>query len=438
MRSVVWILLSYLPFLVWSDIALSSKSKPSRRITPATWDATMVKFDSELQQYERDRVKVENRNLVIFHVGDLGQFSNSLDIAMNNLKIFLGAVELHSRTAAHKAFYLFNVIDDYNPLLSLIPTSKPNVGLLKWTMANSDLDVHLRTLKILGRNITDRFGSVIFTNQGVRGPLIKRKNGEWLGEFQNLLHSNNVGLVGPTLSCEVSPHVQTYMFALQTKLVPEILSQMRQNMTTQFSSWPELIAALEVGLTGVVLRAGYNVSSFLYNNRGHPYFSSGKCLVYTGPPNRFDKNPTGWCGVTPEEMVFLKWGGEPMRTRGFICNTTVLRMENILEELTINEPQMKLTVPEALMGGPMYPLLKEYAAEAWIDRHPIPASKAVATSPKVCFLARVTNIKPDRMPHENPYSRLMNKDIELFVTSKFSALQMRFRFHHQCLVNYAI
>jgi hypothetical protein len=415
-----------LTFFLYCGLAHSQREKPSKRIDSATWDSTITKFESTLSGYEQAQIPHDLRTLVIFHIGDLARPMDSIDIILNNVKIFLQAVEQHSASAKHKAFYLFNVIDQHNPIIGTIPTSKPNVGLLRWTMASSDLDAHLRTLRILGRNITDRFGAIIFANQGVRGPLIKRKNGEWIGEFRNLLGSNNVGLVGPTMSCEVSPHVQTHMFALKTDLVPIVLSQMRQNITAHFTSWQEVIAALEVGLTGVVMRAGYNVSSFLYNNRGQPYFEHGKCLTYTGPPNRFDKNPVGWCGVTPNEQVFIKWGGEPMRTRGMICNDTVLQMEDTLLALAAAEPALQLTIPEALMGGMLFPLFKEYIAETWIDRAPAPAPQQSAAKkpPQVCFLVRVLDLPQDRMRHANPYSRFMNKDIQLLVTSKCAFSQL--------------
>lgn len=399
---------------------MHSREKPSKRIDDATWDATIIKLENTLTSYENAEVPIKQRSLVVFHIGDMARPTDSLDIMMNNVNIFINAVELHSQSATNKAFYLFNVVDNYNPIINKIPLNKPNVGMLKWTTASSDLDAHLRTMRILGRNITDRFNDIICANQGVRGPLLKRKNGEWLNEFKNLLNANNVGMVGPTMSCEVSPHIQTHMFALRTALIPTIMTQMRQNITSHFKSWTEVIAALEVGMTGVVMRAGYNVSSFLYNNRGHPYFQSGKCLVYTGPPNRFDKNPVGWCGVTPAEQVFIKWGGEPMRTRGMICNDTVLQMEDMLLRLKATEPTLQLTLPEALMGGVLYPLFKEYAAETWIDRHLIaPPRSSAPPPPQVCFLVRVINIPMDRMRHSNSYSRLMNKDIELLITSKY-------------------
>eukprot|EP01034_Spumella_vulgaris_P018194 gene18194-23234_t len=83
-------------------------------------------------------------------------------------------------------------------------------------------------------------------------------------------------------------------------------------METKFKKWQDLIASLEVGLTELVTSAGYNVSSFLHQAHGQPYFQ--KCLKYTGTPHILDVNPTGRCDLAPEKLVFIKWGGELLRT----------------------------------------------------------------------------------------------------------------------------
>jgi hypothetical protein len=403
----------------------------------STLHKTNAKLKSKVEQYQHQNIDVSRRSLVIFHIGDLGLASNSLDIATNNLKIFLGAVEKHSKSAFHKAFYLFNVVDEFNPLLDMIPSTRSNMAMLRWSSASSDLEIHLRTLHVLGRNVTDNFGIVVFGNQGLRGPLVKRDNGEWLGEFHRMLGEHNVALTGPTISCEMAPHVQTHMFAIRSAIVPLIIADMQSKLTEVYKTWKELITSLEVGLTGVVLNAGYNVSSFLYQSRGQPYFK--KCLKYTGPPNRFDENPTGWCGINAEDLMFVKWGGEPMRTPGMVCNESLFHMENLLERFARSEPQLKLIVPEVLIGGSLYPLYREYVQEAWIDRHlPAPTDATTALEltkppqrsshaaqqtalPKVCFVVRVLQPSPyEDMLHENANSDLLNKGLELLIASKYS------------------
>jgi hypothetical protein len=170
-------------------------------------------------------------------------------------------------------------------------------------------------------------------------------------------------------------------------------------------------------MTGIVQAGGYNVSSFLYANRNQPYFSH--CLKYSGPPNQFDLNPASWCGVQPNELVFIKWGGEPMRTPGFICNSTLTDMENSLAIISQQE-EVDLVLPEALMGGGMYPLYQEYAYQAWLDRSPLPAPPSSPLSPTVCFLVRTLALPPP-FSHMNPNSALplLNSGLPLLITSKF-------------------
>jgi hypothetical protein len=372
-----------------------------------------------LTDYQTQQVPLEQRSLVLFHIGDIGIAQNSIDIAGNNIKIFVSSVLHHSATAQQKAFYVFNVVKGMrNPLAIHLPSfeNRPNMVMLEWKQASSDLGTHLQTVGLIGRDMVSQFYSVVFLNQGVRGPLTSRTEGQWLIELNKLMYSNNVALAGPTISCEVSPHVQTHAFSLRSDILPHVLSEMKQNMSTKFVSWQEMIASLEVGLTGVVMRAGYNVSALLYDRRGYSYFQEGKCLLKNGPKSRFALNPASWCDVTPEEVIFIKYGGEPMRTPGFMCNSTIAAMDDYLYALANKEPELKLIYPETLMGGHYYELYSEYNAEIVRDRSPLPAPKQ-SNQPKVCFLVRVTSLN-EVPPQENAYSKLINKDVELLVTCK--------------------
>lgn len=125
-----------------------------------------------------------------------------------------------------------------------------------------------------------------------------------------------------------------------------------------------------------------------------------------------------------------------MRTPGMVCNSSLAHMENILEDLTNKEPRLELTVPEVMMGGNMYPLFKEYAQEAWLDRHPItPPLSSKGQRSNVCFLVRVIKHQHPDLQYDNPNTALINKDIELLITSKlylFSLVMFPIRFRH-CL-----
>eukprot|EP01032_Pedospumella_encystans_P019540 gene19540-22215_t len=92
-------------------------------------------------------------------------------------------------------------------------------------------------------------------------------------------------------------------------------------------------------------------------------------------------------------------------------------MENTLEMLAQTEPQLQLTVPEALRGGKTLDLFRDYAKEAWIDRHPVLLPAASTVKPNVCFLVRVTQPLHVHRRYENSYSTLINKELELLVTT---------------------
>ena len=390
------------------------------------------KIGSRVSLYEHRRIEMNRRTLIIYHIGNLDSTANSLDVATNNIKVFVGALERHTRSSPTKAFYIFNVVGQYNSLAQLVPVSQVNVATLQWNSSRSDLDTHLHTLKLLEQNIINAFGTVIFANQGVRGPLVYRWEGQWIERFTRVMSKNNIGMLGPTISCEISPHVQTHMFALRASLIPIVLEEMRKKMENEFSSWQDLIASLEVGLTGVVTNAGYNVSSFMHQWHDQPYFMS--CLNDTAPPHRFNKNPACWCNTPTRLLLFVKWGGELMRTAGMLCNSTIVQMENHLDKLNRSEPALQLTVPEVYYSGPMRALFRDYTKEAWIDRHPVllpmapdddeggqsaPFPGAAATAaPKVCFLVRVTQPLHAHRRYENSYSSLINKELELLVTGK--------------------
>jgi hypothetical protein len=64
----------------------------------------------------------------------------------------------------------------------------------------------------------------------------------------------------------------------------------------------------------------------------------------------------------------MKWGGDPLRTNGNMCDKALTYMSTALETLSIAEPSLDLIVPETLIGGRLYDLYREYTLEQWVDR----------------------------------------------------------------------
>ena len=307
------------------------------------WNDTYVKLVSRIREYRDSAVPLAKRNLVIFHLGEVRVNMNTLDVATNNVKMFVSAINSHSISAPDKAFYLFNVVDGPdNPLERYLPKEPKNVGCINWIHANDALDLHLRTLKLLTHEIVSSFSAVFFFSHDVRGPLIYRENAQWIHEYRKLLDSNNVGMVGPTFSCENAPHVQTHAFALRTEVVPTLW---KVNATFEESG---LMLSEFIASRGP---RGYNLSSLLYDRRyGQPYFN-GKCAPGIGSVMHPTLNPISWCNIMPHEVVFMDWGGEPVRLLGYLCEISIAMMRDTLADMHDSHPELELVVPETLVGG---------------------------------------------------------------------------------------
>ena len=295
------------------------------------------------------------RNLIIYYLGNVDPYVSGLDVVTNNIKLFVSALMTHLDGSPQEAFYLFNVADGRdNPLRNYLPRRHPNVGVIDWLHAKDENEMNSKLIKLLGLDLLNSFGAVFFLNNDVRGPLVHRNNGEWIWEFRKLLDSNNVGMVGPVVSCENIPHVSTYMYAWRTKLF---------NLLWKADNFQEQLANSDF-----VRSSGYNISSMLYHRKYRTPYFNGKCVLTVGSKLQPTMNPVTWCNVLPKEVVFMYWGGEAVRSLGYICEHTLAMMRDALADIADAYPEMGLIVPETLVGGRMYEMYKQYNEELYMDR----------------------------------------------------------------------
>lgn len=377
---------------------------------------------------DKHSVPMQERTLMVFHIGK-PDMKNSLEVIINNLHIFQSSIDLDT-AGSSGIFYLFNIVDgNENMYFKFLNTSNFNVGWNVWSATPSDIYTHLRTMNIYQDVLLKSFGSIFFLNNGVRGPLLDRAAGKWMQPFRKLLFANNVGMVGSTLSCELAPHIQTHFFGLLTSIIPIVLKEYDAYRT--FDTWPALIRYYEVDLTGFIRNSGYNVASLFYQKRiGQQYFQNGTCLKADKFVNDHTvDNPSRWCDIVPEEVMLFKWGGDMLRTNGFICSLTKQRMQDVLVDLSHQMPaKYELEIPETLRGGSYFDLYKQYEHETFRDRliSPEPSTTSssnsaatsntavvsMAASPqgdgrggKVCFLVR-----PSVYDLQRPVTSLVNSD----------------------------
>eukprot|EP00981_Chlorochromonas_danica_P001263 scaffold268_cov210-Ochromonas_danica.AAC.58 len=330
------------------------------------YSVTKTKFAAFVEFLNKNNFPKEGRTLMVFHIGNIDA-RNSLEVIINNLNIFQSAITLDSEGKGG-IFYLFNVVNALDNLLfERVNTTQFNVAVNTWAATPSDIYTHLRTLTIFHESLMKDFGSIFFLNNGVRGPLLHRTDGLWLKPFHKLLFSNNVGIVGATQSCEVAPHVQTHFFGLRAEVIPLVVKE--YNSFRTFEDWPALVRYYEVGLTELIQRSGYNISSLFYNRRlGLEYFT-GQCLKGAQIVNDHTvDNPSRWCDISINDVILYKWGGEMLRTNGFVCDQTKQRMKEVLYSLSKDPaPPKSLIIPETLRGGSMYDLFKQFEQELFRD-----------------------------------------------------------------------
>ncbi|RYY88659.1 hypothetical protein EON63_02105 [archaeon] len=266
------------------------------------------KLDSYIKFLDDAAVPLQDRTFLVFHIGKFDS-KNSIEIILNNLKIFQSAMSLDSKGLSG-IFYWFNIVDGQdNMLFHSVHANSFNAALSVWSATPSDIYTHLRTLSILSQRLMKSFGSVFFLNNGVRGPLVYREEGRWIKPFRSLLFAPgaNNAMVGATMSCEVAPHVQTHFFGIRSSIIDIVTTE--YDAFHSFPNWPALVRFYEVGLTELIQRNGYNVSSLLYANRLKQNSFSGKCLsaVKFVDDHTVD-NPSRWCDIEVDEVWIWVWG----------------------------------------------------------------------------------------------------------------------------------
>jgi hypothetical protein len=377
------------------------------------------KLNNFITSMDSRNVPVEKRNFVIYFIGAL-DLKDSLEVGINNVRIFSNAVRQDQEKST--TFYWFNLIGGMdNVLRPYLPLDQANVADAEWMNTPSHTYNHFRTLGIFKHLLETKFSTIVFLNNHVRGPFIHIENGQWINMFSKLLHNeNNVGLVGPTLSCEVSPHIQNYAFAIRSEIIPVILQE--YSTFRKFDDVRLLHRRYDIGLTELIQRSGYNITSLQYTSRtGLPSFN-GYCLPKPADLPDFTSalDPTRWCDIKIEEIVFFLWGGDVLRS-GFICERVRQYMVNLLMDYRKTYPSLKLFFPETLKAGALLHLYKEYDHEMWKEAMRVQKPKVIEYDKlhdKICFMVR-TCWMHDLKPNRALVDATMDEGIDGIVRCKF-------------------
>lgn len=389
----------------------------------------------QIVKLEAKNVSVQHRSLAIYYL-DKVQMENSPDVVENNVKLFASAVSSHDEKADHQALYIFCVVGGAkNPLSKLLPFDAPNALFIGLSNVHYDLLAHIHTISVLGDNTVSKFDSIFFLNQDARGPFEDRLHGKWWQRIVSVFQQNpTVGIVGPMISCEISPHVQTHAFAMRPEVALEVFHEFN----------PRRIAGkrnknrhIETSISEEVVNLGHSLTSLYYQRYFNRTIFTGDCVVREGNNAFHRSNPTSWCNVSPEDALFMRFGGAPLRIKGYYCQDTLKLIAQATEQIALAEPALQLIVPETIYGGHFYALHKEYNAEIWKDRtaSPLSTSANEKNDNNVCLLVRTYGMHGQAALNN---TRVVGTGLKQLIQSKFSYACDCCMFFHPHFANFPL
>jgi hypothetical protein len=366
--------------------------------------------------------------------------------------------------ASQNAFYWINVASvSYNPLADLFPINNPNVALVNWEIDGGVMNSHIDTLSRLSPLIQADFSAVFFLSSGVRGPFEKRGNGEWMVPYRALLEPENVVVVGATVACAPSAHIQTHFFAIKTALIPHMLASVK-DVYLNMVYWTSLDEFFQTELSEIAKKQGYEIASMMHFKRLNTPTFRGDCNnnTHLQEHSTHVASMREWCHVSPAEVNFVRWSGESLGAKGYLCNKaigtdtdSVSVMEVEMEKVSAVEPHLGLELSESLTGGMLYDLYHMYNDDFWRSRNTsvslhslLTASLSAATNnsrsdkhtaeqeqllqaslrraqsqPKVCFLVRTSKSHdPALTLNSKAKYGMIQLDLEGHIRCKFHTL----------------
>lgn len=393
-----------------------------------------------------NNVPYKKANLAIYHIEDVEFSSNSLDVTMNNAKVFASTInnDDYNDRNKPKMFYWINVAGVSKNPLSFNFKESSNVAIVEWTIAAEDMNSHLETLNLLGYDITMQFSALFFFSTGVRGPFHLRHNLEWVEEYRTLLDNDNIGLVGATITCTGQiAHVQTHFFVLRGDLVKDILIDLNSKYESLLQ-WVSLSHYYEIALTTIVRNAGYNIASMIhYKNLNKTVFQlETGCANNSEARGKTKLDTNIWCKPNLDDVNFLRWSGESLGAQRFLCNKaiamnedSILEMQSamtkIVKEVSLgnkkysktlvkndkNRIDSEFVLSEAITGGILHDLYKSYSEDMWLDQSTKRITSSHSSATNVCFIVGTLKSHDNKQQTASKYSSLRS-DIDIFIKCK--------------------
>ena len=321
-----------------------------------------------------------NKKILISYVAYAppGASLNTYDQCKSNFDFFLR----NGVSKSENVVYIFSLVDDTavpRRLSKLVRYSAKNIHFKR--VKNQQLDLYIHG-SVIRNHMIDSYDYYVFMNCGSRGPYYKTTELPQLGYYPFSKHKTmistinwllpfitrmqgTIGLVGPTISCEVSPHVQSYMMVARADAAKIIMNVWSTDKRVGSANRLDAIANTEVAASTYVLRAGIGIGCLdsRYPDIGGTYNLTCS-MQYRRLGNSYQLNPTACRDVTSEgcarpvdpcEVVVVKYGGE-MMTRDIVSPVLADRLKQ--EESILRKSK------SSMCNNPVKPFGPGWDAEA--------------------------------------------------------------------------
>jgi len=347
-------------------IAISSfPSQPSYNIATKKINNAFMKSNNNEKSSSG-----EDRTMILYNLHPIDKTKDShgmYEMLLNNLQIFLLAMNNDNDHERSNNFYLLNVIDSMrNEFSSFV---KPlahqwNVAIVERPEVMNDLYGHFRSLTSLRtvfKNV--KFKSIIFLSNQVRGPLAYQEKGLWIRQYASLLHQQHTGIVGSTMICDRStqPMIQSDVMMIRMSVVNLMISEFVKFKKSMIFQKPFTQSNYELGITNIALLNHWNISTLLHYHRMQQLVYNGTCLPgiqssLASPDSPLITNPHDRCDIKAEEVLFFRWDSNQVISNyeKYNCDTLIHYMSSLLSTLKQQNESIQFHLTEHIRDGDIH------------------------------------------------------------------------------------
>jgi hypothetical protein len=229
-------------------------------------------------------------------------FANTHSLSLANLQYFIRVAVMKSTNVNY-----YIILQQFNNLTS-IKSSLPSLPSYAHYIEHENKCFDLGTIGWFLSNGTinkDQYKYFIFLNSSVRGPYLVSyyQLKEWYSVFTNRLN-NYIKLVGPTISCQVSPHVQSYFWATDQQGLSTLLKNGK--IFTCHETQVNAIYNGEIPASRVLFDAGFSIDSLMKKYEGFDFRKDRNDDCYRMENPLMEKMVDG-VSLDPFEIVFAKF-----------------------------------------------------------------------------------------------------------------------------------